>query len=131
MDILDTLRGAEIIAASSRCDEAIEQAFIGHVERVKAALQLPDHRAQIDRRNHISVAAQGDLLPGEEFVAASWTYVVYGGPVGYNLVPILIGTVVRETNHSLLSVVDRSGPTPVLYESKFDTRDYVTEPVHT
>lgn len=38
---------------------------------------------------------------------------------------ILIGSVVRETNHSLLSVLDRTGSTPVVHETTFDTRDFV------
>ena len=102
MDILNTLSGSEIMAASDRCDEAIEREFIKHVERIKEQFNLPDHRARIDRRNHVN--DDGDVI------TASWTYVVYGGPSCFaDLVPFLIGSVVRETNHSLLSVVDRSG----------------------
>ena len=41
--------------------------------------------------------------------------------------PVLIGTVLREHNHSLLSIVDRSGPEPVVFEKTFDTRDYVAK----
>lgn len=117
MDILDTVTGMEIIEASDRRDEAIEQEFMTHVARVKASLALPDHRARPHRRDHIN--DKGDVI------SASWTYILYGDLHGKDLVPLLVGSVVRETNHSLLSVLDRTGSTPVVHETTFNTRDFV------
>lgn len=113
MDILDTLTGAEIFAASDRCEEAIDQAFMRHVERVRLALSLPVTYGEPDRREHIN--------SDKELIAASWTYTMYDN----NLIPLLIGSVVREHNHTLLAVIDRTGPTSVIHESKFDTLDFV------
>ncbi len=111
-DILDNLTGFEIFEAGNKCDEAIDAYFMEHVKRVKNALNLEDSYWEPRRRTHHDDS--GDL------VIASRSYILYD-----SLKPVLIGTVMREHNHSLLSIVDRSGATPVLYEKCFDTRDFV------
>lgn len=113
-DVLDELTDPELFAALARREQATEAEFMKHVVRVKAARNLKVSAWEPARRNHIN-DEDGEL------VAVSWTYILHDDGV----VPLLVGTVLREHNHSLLTIVDRSGAAPVVHESTFDTRNFV------
>lgn len=94
--------------AAMRCrDAAIDARFAEHVSRVKDALGLKEHFYNPETRPHVS-SEHGERV-------ASGTRIFWGD----NVMPMLVGTVLREHNSMLLTVVDRSGPTPVVFEDRF------------
>lgn len=114
-NILDTFIGHEIVADWDRSDEAIEAWFMQHADRLKKALNLKENYYEPSRRQHYTPTPLGG-----EMESTPWsTYVLYDD----DLRPVLIGTVLREVNHCLLSIVDRSGATPVVFERTFGTSD--------
>lgn len=112
-DVLDSLTDEQLFAAMDRCDQAVESEILRHVVRVKADRGLRDSFWEPCRRDHINDV--GDL------VTTSRTYILHDDAI----TPLLVGTVLREKNHLLLCIVDRSGDVPVIYETTFDTRNYV------
>lgn len=105
--------GADMFAASDKRDAALDARFAEHVARAKGALGLQESFHNPERRPHVS-ASDGESV-------ASDTRIFWGE----NLSPVLVGIVLREENHILLTVVDRSGPTPVVYEDRFDSPDFI------
>ena len=59
--------------------------------------------------------------PGDVDPVASDTRIFWGD----RLTPVLVGTVLREVNHTLLTITDRSGAAPVVHEYRFDTRNFI------
>lgn len=117
MSILNSLSGAELMAAIERCDVAIDAEVERNVQRIKQAMGLSDAQARYALREH--VGSDG------EAVSASWTGILYADVRGQQIVPVMVATQVREHNHSLLCIVDRSGDAPQYCEYVFDTCDYV------
>ena len=118
MSILDTLSGAELMSAIERCDVAINAEVERNVERVKQAMGLSDVKVRYTLREHLS--SDGEL------VSASWTGILYADVRGQQIVPVMVATQVREHNHSLLCIADRSGDATQYCEYVFDTCDYVS-----
>lgn len=103
----------ELSAAMDRCDTAIDARFAEHVTRVKETLRLSGSFYNPERREHVS-SQDGATV-------ASDTRVFWSD----ELKPLLVATVLREVNHTLLTVIDRSGAKPAVFEDSFDTRDYM------
>lgn len=113
--VADSATEHEILADWDRSDEAIEAWFMQHADRLKKALNLKENYYEPSRRQHYTPTPLGG-----EMESTPWsTYVLYDD----DLRPVLIGTVLREVNHYLLSIVDRSGATPVVFERTFSTSD--------
>lgn len=104
-----------LFAALAQRDAAIAAAFAQHVTRVRTQLGLaqkdegPDSPASVELRQHYT--------PGDVDPLASDTR-IFWGPHG---TPMLVGTVLREGRHTLLTIVDRSGTAPVVHEHRFHT----------
>ena len=95
------------LAAMKRRDAAIDARFAEHVARVQGVLGLDEHYYNPETRPHVS-SEHGESV-------ASDTRIFWGE----NLTPVLVGTVLRERNSMLLTVVDRSGAVPVVFEDRF------------
>jgi hypothetical protein len=100
-------RSAQVFHGMEKRDADIEAAFLAHVARVKATLGLQDYYGETAQRVH------HDAEDGRR--VASWSYVYYAG----GQTPLLVGTVLREENHMLLSIIDRTGSTPTVHEASF------------
>lgn len=109
----DKAHGDELFAAMDRRDAAIDARFAEHVARVKSVLRLSEYFQNPEVREHVSAR--------DGYTVASDTRIFWGDET----TPLLVGTVLREVNHMLLIVVDRSGPAPVVFEDRFDTRDFI------
>jgi hypothetical protein len=117
MSILNTLTGAELSAAIERCHDAINAEVERNVERIKRTMGLSETDARYNLREH----TDSDGEP----IAASWTGILYADVRDQQIVPVMIATEVREHNHSLLCIIDRSGDAPQYREYVFNTCDYV------
>ncbi|VVE52728.1 hypothetical protein [Pandoraea terrigena] len=109
----DTASTSELFAAMDRRSEAINARFAEHVARVSTLSGRALDPWNPEVRSHV-VPKDGEALPSDTRIF--W---------GEELKPLLVGTVVREVNHMLLVVVDRSGPVPVVFEDRFDARDFI------
>lgn len=113
IEAYDKADGSKLFAAMDRRDAAVDARFAEHVARVKNALGLSEYFQNPEVREHVS-PQDGDSV-------ASDTRIFWGN----DSTPILVGTVLREVNHMLLVVVDRSGAAPVVFEDRFDARDFI------
>lgn len=113
IDAYEKASDDELFAAMDRRDAAIDARFAEHVARVKGVLGLSEHFENPEVRPHVC-AQDGETV-------ASDTRIFWAE----ELMPVLVGTVLREVNHMLLTVVDRSGTAPAVFEDRFDTRDFI------
>lgn len=113
IEAYDKADGNELFAAMGRRDAAIDARFTEHVARVKSALGLSQSFHNPEVREHVS--------PQDRDSVASDTRILWGD----DITPVLVGTVLREANHMLLIVVDRSGAATVVFEDRFDARDFI------
>ncbi|MCA8102916.1 hypothetical protein [Burkholderia contaminans] len=113
IEAYDKADGNELFAAMDRRDAAIDARFAEHVARVKSALGLSEYFHNPEVREHVS-PQDGDSVESDTRIF--W---------GEEITPVLVGTVLREVNHMLLIVVDRSGAAPVVLEDRFDARDFI------
>jgi hypothetical protein len=117
--VLDTITSAELMAAIERRDAALSAEVERHRNRIRQNLGMSNAQARYTLRPHID--SDGEVC------AASWTGILYADGVrAQQIVPVMIATELREHNHVLLSIVDRSGDVPQYYEFVFDTRDFVS-----
>ncbi|WP_432262906.1 hypothetical protein [Cupriavidus sp. TMH.W2] len=101
---------AALDAARARRDAAIAATFDAQVERMRA--MRPSVRWHAETRHH--ARDDGEALPSD-------TRILWGD----QLRPVLVGTVLREGNHLLLTITDRSGAAPVVHEQRFATQDFI------